>query len=388
MPVAPRAERRTAAVVRGQVRLAAVLLVTALTGMPTGTAAIAAPAPALAAADVPADATDPGITDATTGQAAGAPPGSVLAFRVGDPAVTESSGLVASRLHDGVVWTHNDGDEGVLYAVGGDGRTIASFRLAGIDTRDWEGLGYGTDERGRPALYVADIGDNSGRRDLGTLVHRVTEPATLDGGTLPASTYRLRYPESPVDAEALLVEPATGQVRVVTKGLLGGSVYAAPQPLDPDGPNVLERVGDAPALVTDGAYLDDGRYVLRDYGAAYVFTADGEEVGAFELPAQEQGESLTITPDGQSVLVGSEGVESPVWRVPLPEDVLFPAASSPAASTPVPPDGPSAADDGGSEEFSAGTSGGAAPVPPWALGALAAGLLTLVLAGVRAVRRH
>ena len=67
--------------------------------------------------------------------------------------------------------------------------------------------------------------------------------------------------------------------------------------------------------------------------------APGRRVGSFELPLQFQGESITVTADGRSVLAGSEGPESEVWRVPLPESALArvtpttrppPAASAPA----------------------------------------------------------
>jgi hypothetical protein len=40
------------------------------------------------------------------------------------------------------------------------------------------------------------------------------------------------------------------------------------------------------------------------------------------LPSQEQGESITYTPDGRALLVSSEGDDRKVWRVPLPERAL------------------------------------------------------------------
>src|SRR4029453_5639370 len=54
------------------------------------------------------------------------------------PRIQESSGLALSRRHPEVLWTHNDsGDRPRLYAVGADGRTLATRALAGVQARDW-----------------------------------------------------------------------------------------------------------------------------------------------------------------------------------------------------------------------------------------------------------
>jgi len=114
-------------------------------------------------------------------------------------------------------------------------------------------------------------------------------------------------------------------------------------------------------VVTDGAWLPDGRgFVLRDYQGAYVYAAPGRRVGAFELPLQQQGESLTASADGRSVLAGSEGIASEVWRVPLPASSL--AKITPATIRPPPAPQPAAAD---------GSRWGAAPFLALAVGCLA-----------------
>jgi hypothetical protein len=114
-------------------------------------------------------------------------------------------------------------------------------------------------------------------------------------------------------------------------------------------------------VVTDGAWLPDGRgFVLRDYQDAYVYAAPGRRVGAFELPLQQQGESLTASADGRSVLAGSEGVASEVWRVPLPASALAQITPTTTSSPPTPQ--PAAA---------GGSRWGAAPFLAVAAGAMA-----------------
>jgi len=138
------------------------------------------------------------------------------------------------------------------------------------------------------------------------------------------------------------VHPRTGRLFVVTKvPVLGGGVYRAPAQLSPDGVNELTRVGDAPATVTDGAFLPGGRHVvLRSYGSATVLTQPGfEPVRTVPLPEQELGEGVAPVGGGR-VWLSSEGAGSAVLEVRLP--VPGPAVRAGAAASPRPPDGTAA----------------------------------------------
>jgi hypothetical protein len=266
--------------------------------------------------------------------------GAEVVVRLEDPRILESSGLALSPRHRAVLWTHNDsGDRPRLYAVGPDGRTLATLTLAGVQARDWEAMAAGRDDHGRPALFVGDIGDNLDHWPE-VAVYRVAEPARLRDATVPAVRYRLRYADGPRNAEALLVDPRSNRLYVATKDPDGGGLYRAPARLRTDQVNLLRRVARVPPVITDGAFLPGGRgLVLRDYQSAYVYAAPGRRVGALPLPPQYQGESITVSSDGRSVLVGSEGLGSEVWRVPLPASVLArltPTTSPPSAAAPAP----------------------------------------------------
>jgi hypothetical protein len=301
--------------------------------------------------------------------------GAEVALRLQDPRIQESSGLAGSRRHPEVLWTHNDsGDRPRLYAVGPDGRALATLTLAGAQARDWEAMAAGRDDRGRPALFVGDIGDNLDAWPE-VAVYRVTEPARLGDATVAAARYRLRYADGPRNAEALLVDPRSNRLYVATKEPDGGGLYRAPARLRTGRPNVLHRVARVPPLVTDGAFAPDGRsFVLRDYQSAYVYTAPGRRVGELPLPPQYQGESLTVSADGRSVLVGSEGVNSEVWRVPLPASIL-------ARVTPTTRPRPAPAPGAGPV---AGTGSGWGSAPLLALAAA----LALLVAAVAVLRRR
>jgi hypothetical protein len=254
--------------------------------------------------------------------------GDTVAFTIKDPRITESSGLAASALHRGVVYTHNDsGGVPKIYALGPGGQVVAVLTLAGAGARDWEAMAIGRDGRGRPAIFVADIGDNLGGAWPYVTVYRIPEPARLRSGTLQAVRFRMKYEDGPRNAETMMINPRTNRLYIASK-LFGGKVYEAPARLRTGGLNVLRKVGDAPPIATDGAFAPDGRTcVIRTYFGARLYSvgADGrpgETIKSVDLPRQVQGESVTYTPDGRSLLVGSEGTNQPVYRVPLPDEAL------------------------------------------------------------------
>ncbi|MFJ6214257.1 hypothetical protein ACIQGZ_13110 [Streptomyces sp. NPDC092296] len=269
------------------------------------------------------------VLGAATAGPAGAAQGGRVLSTLRDDRITESSGLAASAQHPGVVWTHNDsGDTGRVFAVDEKtGRTLATVTLAGIDPRDTEAISLGRDEQGRPALYLADIGDNLGGTWPEVWLYRFTEPTgKLHDTTVQVTRYTVRYADGPRNAEALMVHPGTGRVYIASKEKSGGGLYAGPQRLSPSGVNVFHRIADAPATVTDGAFSPDGtRLVLRGYFSATAYRwASGapKPIGPLTVPLQLQGESVTFTPDGRSLLYGSEGKGSAIWREPLTGDEL------------------------------------------------------------------
>ena len=116
---------------------------------------------------------------------------------------------------------------------------------------------------------------------------------------------------------------ATGRLYVVSKGVFGGRVYAAPRaavrrPAEP----ARARSGRCSPIATDAAFFPDGRHIIvRNYTEAAVYSwPDLEEVGQFGLPHQQQGEGIAVAPDG-TIYASSEGLHAPVLRISLPAAV-------------------------------------------------------------------
>ncbi|QZY29558.1 hypothetical protein [Nocardioides coralli] len=255
-------------------------------------------------------------------------------FRFEDPAIVESSGVA---LVFGMMVTVNDsGDEARLFVVDPEtGETVGTTRWD-AEVEDVEALAPALDGR----VWVGDIGDNAKARDTISLTRLSVGSGDL---TVAGDTFELAYPDGPADAEALLAHPTTGRLVVVTKNPLGGRFFLAPRSLDPRATNELRPRDRALPLVTGGEFFPDGRHlVLRNYGRAQVYSWPGlQPVGdLIDLPSQEQGEALTVLPDGTLVLT-SEGARAPVLRVPLPASVTREVGLQPtdaAEPSPLPED--------------------------------------------------
>ena len=246
--------------------------------------------------------------------------------RVSAPVASELSGLVLSRSQRGVLWTHNDsGDSARLLAVSPRGRLLANLRVPGAEHVDWEAVATGPAAGPRDAIYIGDIGDNAAERST-VVVYRVAEPGLArgaPGATASARRLTLRYPDGAHDAEALLVDPSTGALVVVTKDFGGAAgVYVAARP-SPAAVTTMRRAGTVRLgggqAVTAGDASANGRViVLRSYDAAFAWTRRrGQTIASAMrrrrcraragLLAEGQGEALALTRDGRAFFTVPEG---------------------------------------------------------------------------------
>ncbi|GEL19006.1 hypothetical protein PA7_28430 [Pseudonocardia asaccharolytica DSM 44247 = NBRC 16224] len=251
---------------------------------------------------------------------------------VTDRRLGELSGLAVDR---GGVWAMADGGRRVaLHRLDLDDCSITRTRTAAIDPFDAEDLARGPDG----TLWVADTGDNERRRETVALI-------ALPPTGAPR-LHRLRYPDGPHDAEALLVA-ADGVPLVITKETVAAAgIYLPEGPLAEPGPTPLIRVGEVvlpgsdtvggpvggigARLVTGAALNADGRVAaVRTYTDAWLFPVAGETaadlVAALRtnpvrvpLPGEPQGEAIAFEADGR-LLSGSEsrgGARGAIRAVP------------------------------------------------------------------------
>ena len=305
------------------------------------------------------------VASASTTPVQAAYDGGRMVFKVRDPRIVESSGLVASSVHNDVFFTHNDsGDKARFFALDRSGCAAATFNLVGAAAIDWEDIARGPDG-GQSVLWLGDIGDNTHTRLDGIVVYRVREPAfpvkftttflpcppTPPDQSIAWTSFRLSYPDGPHDAETLLADPRNGQLYVVTKTPAGVStLYRAPHPLVPNAVNAMKLVGAvlyppsttlargpavdqqmafdlAGRLMATGGDIapDASRIVLRTYTDAWEWNlAPDGDISAtllagtptqIPLPYDIQGEAIAYARDGRSLLTTSEGLNAPAHRL-------------------------------------------------------------------------
>ncbi|WP_019853511.1 hypothetical protein [Actinopolyspora mortivallis] len=296
-----------------------------------------------------------------------------------DERLSELSGLVAGP--DGWYAVPDGGSRLRVYEMSPRDCSVVDSYHWNVDPYDVEDLARSPDGR----LWVADTGDNSGRRD--TIAVHVVSP---DSGS--ARLYRMRYPDGPHDAEALLLG-RDGVPHVVTKNPFGtAGVYRPVGELDERHPVELERVttlrlestdtpgGPVPSafgsVAVTGAATSAEHEVLavRTYTEVYLYPVSGSvpetlarDPLRIPLPGEPQGEAVAFTPRGD-LLSASEQL-GPVNIVPNALELADGRTrDSGTEGSPTPDDSDSSAEGGGrAGEF---LPGGAA---------LAVGVLLVVL---------
>jgi hypothetical protein len=151
--------------------------------------------------------------------------------------LSEASGIALSARNPGVLWAHNDGSREKLFALSTNGALLASFNLR-RSVADVEGVAVGPGPvKGVSYLYVGDIGGDTATGTSRDRVHvlRVPEPLVepnwagdpKSGDFEQVEGFILRYPDGSYDAEALMVDPLSGDVLIATKQPTGTRVYRA-----------------------------------------------------------------------------------------------------------------------------------------------------------------
>lgn len=252
-----------------------------------------------------------------------------------DPELAEVSGLAPSRTAQGW-WVHNDsGNDAKLYLLNAQGKRLGEFTVTDATNTDWEDMASYQVKGQTPMLYLADSGNNGGERTEFTL-YRLPEPnlkQAKSGATATVETFKFRYPTGKPDAEAIFVDPSNGRPYLVTKTTKPPcAVYRFPWPLRADETMTLEKVTGHGAealsqltLVTGAASSPDGtRVVVRTYFTALEFTRAknkpfetlfAAEPVRLKIPLEKQGEAVSYTTDGQSIVTTSEKVPAPLFQL-------------------------------------------------------------------------
>jgi len=166
--------------------------------------------------------------------------------------IDEASGIASSKNNPHLVWTHNDsGDLPKIYGVGLDGGHLGMLRLSGVLARDWEDMCLGPGpEDSVDYIYVGDIGDNFSKFKK-KRIHRFREPIiAMDDNNSPfdikikeLDTIIFKYPDGNRDAEALMVDPLTKDIFILSKRESTVYLYRLAYPQSTSSVITAEKVG-------------------------------------------------------------------------------------------------------------------------------------------------
>ena len=197
---------------------------------------------------------------------------SPVKFAVQPGQVDEASGMVASRSMDGRLWVQEDGgNPAEINLMTTDGKVEKQFPIPGASNRDWEDLAIGPGPQdGVSYLYLADIGDNLKQNDL-NYIYRFPEPKNANESVNGVERIRFRYADGARDAEAILLDPQTRDLWIVSKAEEKVRIYRLPYPQSTSVEMKADYYGEIPlTLITGGSVSADGNEIaLISYLGAY-----------------------------------------------------------------------------------------------------------------------
>ena len=241
-----------------------------------------------------------------------------------DKKLEEVSGLAASSVNPGYLWTHNDsGNPATVYLVNEQLQIKLACTLQGVDNRDWEDIAVGPGpEAGKSYIYVADIGDNNANHSQ-KYIYRFEEPVLEEQTPIITITQFERIvftlEGAKKDTEAILVHPQTKDVYVVSKREKPVYLYRLSAPLATNDTLMAAQLMSLPLTqIVSAGFSPDGReIIMKNYENIYYWNirgasiTDGLSIKPKVLPYTEepQGEAMTFNIEGSGFYTLSEKIK-------------------------------------------------------------------------------
>lgn len=239
-----------------------------------------------------------------------------------DKKLEEASGLAASKVNVGLLWTHNDsGNPAEVFLIDQDLNIKLTLKLKGVENRDWEDICIGPGpEGGKSYLYVGEIGDNFAQFQL-KYVYRFIEPKVTEGTSELTienfDTLIIQLPAEKKDTETLMINPLTKDLYMVSKREEPVHVYEIKFPYAVNETITARDIGTiATTKIVAGDFSADGKEILlKNYENVFYWNNSAgksmEEVfktkpAIVEYTEEPQGEAITWSRDGSGFYTLSE----------------------------------------------------------------------------------
>ena len=234
----------------------------------------------------------------------------------------EVSGLAASATNPGYLWTHNDSErEPSIYLIDEKLQIQLTCTLQGVGNRDWEDIAVGPcPDPNKNYVYVAEIGDNLAKYQY-KFIYRFEEPVLRDDSSEISITQFDRIvfqlPDKRKDTEALMIDPKTKDLYIISKREQPVYLYSLPYPHSLSDTITAREVMSLPftQIVAADISANGKEILMKSYKEVYYWSnSSGKKVPEVlsekpvNVPYEEepQGESIAWKLDGSGFYTISE----------------------------------------------------------------------------------
>lgn len=226
--------------------------------------------------------------------------------------IREASGIAASKSIPNHLWVHEDsGTPTQLFLIGHDGKIVKTVFLKGIVNRDWEDMAIAGSD-----IYLADIGNNNNNYPDCT-IYQFMEPSATTDTVKVFTSIRFKYEDGAHDAEALLVDPQSKDIFIITKKENPSAIYKIAYPYSTSAVNSATLSGRLAYSGAVGAALSpDGKeIIIKTYTGLNYYTRNaGESIDAalqrtsktLGYVMEIQGEAVTFAANNSGFFTLSE----------------------------------------------------------------------------------
>jgi hypothetical protein len=226
-------------------------------------------------------------------------------FTVNAPTLNEASGIADSKANPGYLWVEQDsGNPPAIELLRHDGVYLKSIYLANIVNRDWEDMALSVGPKpDKQYLYIAETGDNL-MVHPDYAIYRLLEPAAATDTVWQIDKIAFFYPDGSHNAEAILIDPDTKDIFIITKNELKSKIFRLSYPYSTTVMNKAEEVGSLGFnFAVSAAISPSGKeIVVKTYDAIYHYPRSTGETILKVLSKTPVNLPYTAEPQGEAIV--------------------------------------------------------------------------------------
>lgn len=219
------------------------------------------------------------------------------------PMIAEASGIAASKKNANCLWVHEDSNTPPqIYLLNQTGEVVKKMFIRGATNRDWEDMTLADDK-----IYLGDIGDNNDAYPE-YYFYIFEEPDKSVDTVEQFQKLRFKYPDGARDAEAFLVEPASGTIYIISKWDNPSRIYKLTITTNATSIQTAEYLGQINATgITSAAMSADGTAViLKTYTSVLYFHKDKGESMEKALQRSPVLLPYSLEPQGEAICFAAD----------------------------------------------------------------------------------